>query len=79
MRKLWQRARVRQAAAHTHHENVARLRALSAVAKELEQVVELAVDVAADGDRALNRVHRALLEHQLLHVLAKVLEVVLWQ
>ena len=47
--------------------------------EEPQQVVELAVDVAADGDRALHRVHRALLEHQLLHVLAKVLEVVLWQ
>ncbi len=40
-----------------YHENVARVRALAAVAEELEQVVELAVDVAADGHRTLHWVY----------------------
>ena len=66
-------------AALAYHENVARVRALAAVAEELEQVVELPVDVAADRHRALHWLHRALLQHELLHVFAEVLEVVLRQ
>ena len=37
------------------------------------------MNVATDRDRALHRLHSALLEHQLLHVLAKMLEVILRQ
>ena len=61
------------------HEDVAGVRALAAVAEELEQIVKLPVDVAADGHRARHRLHCALLEHDLLHVLAEVLEVQLRQ
>mmetsp|Transcript_39432 Transcript_39432/g.127611 ORF Transcript_39432/g.127611 Transcript_39432/m.127611 type:complete len:314 (-) Transcript_39432:100-1041(-) len=57
------------------HEDVARLRAGASAVEQLQQVVELAVDVAADGDRRLHRLHRRLFQHQLLHILAQVLEV----
>ena len=57
------------------HEDVAGLGAVAARAEELQQVVELAVDVATDGDRARNRLDGALLEHDLLHVAAQRLEV----
>ena len=64
----------REVARGARHEDVARGRALAAGAEELEQVVELAVNVAADGDRAGDGVHRGLLQHELLHVLAQVLQ-----
>ena len=66
-------------AAQAHHEDVARLGALAARPEQLEQVVELSVDVSADRHWAGHRVHCALLEHDLLHVLAEVLQVELSQ
>ena len=62
-----------------HHENVARLRAIAAGVEELEQVVKLPVNVATNGDWALHWLHGALLEHEVLHVLAQVLQVELGQ
>ena len=64
-----------RAGVRAHHEDVARLGALPARAEELEQVVELPMNVAADGHRAGDGVHRRLLEHDLLHVLAQVLQI----
>ena len=63
----------------SHHEDVTRHGALSAIAEELEQVVELPVDIATDRDWALHWLHGALLEHEVLHVLAQVLQVELGQ
>mmetsp|Transcript_33163 Transcript_33163/g.105757 ORF Transcript_33163/g.105757 Transcript_33163/m.105757 type:complete len:344 (+) Transcript_33163:85-1116(+) len=57
------------------HEDIARLRARASAVEQLKEVVELAVDVAADGDGRLHRLHRRLFQHQLLHILAQVLEV----
>ena len=71
-------ARARTAAA-AHHKNIARVRALAAITEELEQVVELPMNVTTDRDGALHRLHGALLQHELLHVLAQVFEVALWQ
>ena len=65
--------------AAAHHEDVARHGAFAAIAEKFQQVVKLPMNVATDRDRALHRLHSALLEHQLLHVLAKMLEVVLRQ
>ena len=46
------------------HEEVVGVRVRPADLEELHQVVELAVDVAADGDRALDRLHvRFVLQH----------------
>ena len=57
-----------------HHEDVAGLRAVATRAKELQEIVELAVDVPTDGDWAGNRLHGAFLEHDLLHVGTELLE-----
>ena len=56
-------------------EEVVRFRELPAVLNELEQVVELAVDVAADDDRRAHRLHVALLEEVLLDLLADLAQV----
>eukprot|EP00962_Isochrysis_galbana_P030817 scaffold10020_cov122-Isochrysis_galbana.AAC.9 len=48
---------------------------MPAAVEKLEQIVELAVDVAADGDGALHRLHRRLFEHELLDVLAEMFQV----
>ena len=66
-------------AAAPHHEDVARVGTLAASAEELKQVMELPVNVTTDGDRALHSLHSALLEHQLLHKLAEMLQVTLGQ
>ena len=62
-----------------HHEDIARVRAFTAIAEELQQIVELPMNISTDGHWALHWLHRALLEHQLLHILTQVLQVVLWQ
>mmetsp|Transcript_2693 Transcript_2693/g.4548 ORF Transcript_2693/g.4548 Transcript_2693/m.4548 type:complete len:300 (-) Transcript_2693:74-973(-) len=53
------------------HENVPRVWDLSSLVKELEQVVELSVDVSADGDGSLDRLDVALLNEDLLDLLAE--------
>eukprot|EP00327_Prymnesium_parvum_P008790 CAMPEP_0182818406 /NCGR_PEP_ID=MMETSP0006_2-20121128/12000_1 /TAXON_ID=97485 /ORGANISM="Prymnesium parvum, Strain Texoma1" /LENGTH=116 /DNA_ID=CAMNT_0024944855 /DNA_START=893 /DNA_END=1243 /DNA_ORIENTATION=- len=57
------------------HEDVACVRALPSCTEQLEKVVELPVDVPTYGDRARDRLYGALLEHQLLHILAQVLQI----
>eukprot|EP00308_Calcidiscus_leptoporus_P002443 CAMPEP_0119404168 /NCGR_PEP_ID=MMETSP1334-20130426/143758_1 /TAXON_ID=127549 /ORGANISM="Calcidiscus leptoporus, Strain RCC1130" /LENGTH=121 /DNA_ID=CAMNT_0007428127 /DNA_START=1282 /DNA_END=1643 /DNA_ORIENTATION=- len=61
------------------HKYVTRLWTFSPRPEEFKQIVELSMDVAADSDWALHRLHGRLLKHQLLHILAQVLEVELWQ
>jgi hypothetical protein len=65
--------------ASTHHENVAGGGKLASDAKELEQVVELAVNVSANGDGRGDGLDIALLVQQLLHHLTQLLHVLLWQ
>jgi len=49
-----------------HHENVVGVGALAALVEELEEVVELAVDVATDSDRGRDRLHIGLLNEDFL-------------
>lgn len=51
-----------------YHEDVVGLGDLAADPEQLEEVVELAVDVAADGDRRRDRLHVGFLEQKLLHL-----------
>jgi len=61
------------------HENVVGQGDLTTNPEELQQVVELTVDVTADGDGSRNRLDVGLLEKELLHHLAQLLEVLLRQ
>ena len=47
------------------HEQVVGVRCVATNSKELDQVMELAVDVAADGDRAGNWLYVGFLGHDL--------------
>ena len=61
------------------HEYVVGVRDVPARLQQLEEVVELSVDVAADGHRRAHRLHVALLHQQLLDVAAERLQLGLLQ
>ena len=61
------------------HENVALVGDLAADVKQLQQIVELAVDVTAHGHGRRHRLHGRLLHKQRLHHIAQLLEVRLGQ
>ncbi|GMF27424.1 unnamed protein product [Phytophthora fragariaefolia] len=63
----------------THHEDVVGVLDVSAAAEELQQVEELAVDVAADRHGAAHGLHVGLLNEQQLDHLAHLLELQLAQ
>jgi len=52
----------------SYHENVVGHGDLTTNPEELQQVVELTVDVTADGDGSRNRLDVGLLEKELLHL-----------
>jgi len=59
------------------HEDVGTIRDLAANAEELEKVVELAVDVAANGDGGCDGLHVRLFKEAFLDQLTKSIEVLL--
>ena len=61
------------------HENVSIVRDLSTLFKELEMIVELTVDVTADGNGGTDGLHVALLNEDLLDFLAQDAQVSFWQ
>ena len=61
------------------HENVVRVPNVAAAAKELQQVEELAVDVAAHGHGTAHGLHVGLLDEQQLHHLAHLFQLQLTQ
>ncbi len=56
------------------HEDVPGLGNVTAHAEELQKIVELAVDIAADSDGTVHRLHVGLLDEDLLGLVAKVLQ-----
>ena len=61
------------------HEDVVGVGDLAASTEELFQVVELAVNVAADGDGREHRLHIGLLQEQVTHDIAESLQLVFRQ
>jgi len=59
------------------HEDVARVGNLSTFVEELEQIVELAVNVSADGDWGTHWLHVALFNEDLLDLLTEDAEIAL--
>jgi len=57
------------------HEDVAGVGDLTALFEKLEEVMELTVDITADGDRGADGLHIAFLDQDLLDFLAKDAEV----
>lgn len=54
-----------------YHEDVVGLGDLATNPEELEEIIELAVDVAADGNWGGDRLHVGLLQEKLLHLHVK--------
>jgi hypothetical protein len=61
------------------HENVSRIWNLTALIEKFQEVVELAVDISANGHWRLHWLHVALLDQDLLHLLAQDSQLSFWQ
>merc|ERR1712223_679821 len=61
------------------HEDVASVRDLATLFKELKQVMELPMNITANGDRRAHGLHIAFLDQDLLNLLAEDAQVSLWQ
>ena len=63
--------RVESSVDEVAHEDVSRVGNLSTLVEELKKIVELAMDVSADGDWGFDWLHVALFDENLLNLLAE--------
>lgn len=61
------------------HEEIIGVRSFAADAKKLDEIVELPVNVAADGDRTFDGLHVPFLHQNRSRLLAQSLHLLFWQ